>query len=97
MRSPIAPVALTLLLAACQPPAPDPLFLGPPLQADLAPCGGNAVLPLIGRSAGALPATGPWGALRVIRPGMMITMDYSESRLNVEVDDQGRITALRCG
>lgn len=36
-------------------------------------------------------------SVRVIRPGMMVTMEFVESRLNVDVDDDGIITGLRCG
>lgn len=35
--------------------------------------------------------------LRVIAPGTVVTMDYRPDRLNIETDDQGRITRLKCG
>ena len=35
--------------------------------------------------------------VRVIRPGMMVTMDYLPDRLNIDVDATGRITGLWCG
>lgn len=34
---------------------------------------------------------------RVLRPGQMITKEYNAQRLNLVVDDNGRITAVRCG
>lgn len=34
---------------------------------------------------------------RVLRPGQMITKEYSTQRLNLEVDATGRIVAVRCG
>ncbi|MCZ8093969.1 MAG: I78 family peptidase inhibitor [Acidovorax sp.] len=34
---------------------------------------------------------------RVLRPGQLITKEYNEQRLNLLVDDSGRITAVRCG
>jgi len=39
------------------------------------------------------------GALRsrVIRPGEPVTMDVDPLRLNVELDESGRIHRLRCG
>jgi hypothetical protein len=39
------------------------------------------------------------GALRsrIIRPGTAVTMDADPQRLNIEVDDTGRIRRLRCG
>ncbi len=35
-------------------------------------------------------------AMRVIKPGMAVTMDFSPTRLNVELDERGRVKALRC-
>lgn len=34
---------------------------------------------------------------RIIRPGQKVTMDLDPQRLNIEVDDTGRIRRLRCG
>lgn len=34
---------------------------------------------------------------RVIRPGQPVTMDADPQRLNIEVDETGRIRRLRCG
>jgi hypothetical protein len=34
---------------------------------------------------------------RVIAPGMMVTMDYREDRVNIDVDADNRVTAVRCG
>ncbi|AWV08838.1 I78 family peptidase inhibitor [Marilutibacter maris] len=36
-------------------------------------------------------------SVRVIRPGMMVTMEFVESRLNIDVDVDNVITGLRCG
>lgn len=35
--------------------------------------------------------------VRYISPGDAVTMDYAPSRLNVELDAEGRIVRLRCG
>ena len=35
--------------------------------------------------------------VRVIKPGMMVTMDYREDRVNIEVDADNRVTVVRCG
>lgn len=35
--------------------------------------------------------------IRWIAPGSAVTMDFSASRLNAELDDDGVIRALRCG
>ena len=34
---------------------------------------------------------------RVLRPGDMATMDYRQDRLNIKLDEYGRINELRCG
>ncbi len=89
----LTPIAMILLLAACQ-PVPDP---GRPGGNSLARCGGDPVGALIGQPVSAMPATGGWMALRVIEPGMAVTEDYSPSRLNVALDQQGRIVGVACG
>lgn len=35
--------------------------------------------------------------VRVIEPGMMVTMDFREDRVNLEVDADNRVTVVRCG
>ena len=36
-------------------------------------------------------------ALRMIRPGDAVTMDYREDRLNIRLDSAGRVESLSCG
>ena len=36
-------------------------------------------------------------SIRWIRPGDMVTMDYREDRLNIELDERNRVKRLRCG
>ena len=89
--------ALGLMLAACQPipqEAPYPGSTGP---AYLRPCGGDHVYWLIGQPVTSLPAVGKWGTLRIIRPGQAVTEDYSETRLNVDLDAADTIMSLSCG
>ena len=35
--------------------------------------------------------------VRVLKPGEVMTMEYNQERLNVILDEQGAISALRCG
>ncbi|MBW8368970.1 MAG: hypothetical protein K0M70_14075 [Arenimonas sp.] len=35
-------------------------------------------------------------SVRVIKPDMMVTMDYREDRVNLDVDADNRVTAVRC-
>ena len=37
------------------------------------------------------------GLLRWLRPGDIVTMEYREDRLNVEIDANNRVRAIRCG
>ena len=37
------------------------------------------------------------GTLRWLRPGDIVTMEYREDRLNIELDSKGRVKAVRCG
>ncbi|KFN48699.1 I78 family peptidase inhibitor [Arenimonas composti] len=41
-------------------------------------------------------ATGSEG-VRVLKPGMMATMDYREDRVNIDVDGDDRVLRVRCG
>ncbi|AJP71630.1 I78 family peptidase inhibitor [Sphingomonas hengshuiensis] len=36
-------------------------------------------------------------AIRVLPPGTAATMDFRAERVNVDLDDKGRIVAVRCG
>ena len=52
---------------------------------------------LIGKpatDAGVPPAS---ATVRIIKPGDQVTMDFSPTRLNIDLDDAGVITTLRCG
>ena len=35
--------------------------------------------------------------VRWIRPGMAVTMDYREDRLNIEMNDAEAVVSIRCG
>jgi hypothetical protein len=35
--------------------------------------------------------------VRTLRPGQVVTMEFRAGRLNIDVDDDGTITGLRCG
>ncbi|MFW2830865.1 I78 family peptidase inhibitor [Sphingomonas sp. ID0503] len=35
--------------------------------------------------------------IRWIWPGMMVTQDFQANRLNIELDDQGKVTKFTCG
>ncbi|TFI60176.1 hypothetical protein E2493_00215 [Sphingomonas parva] len=65
-------------------------------------CDATQVRHLIGRQQSEAVATEAMRlsgarALRWLRPGSVVTMDYRTDRLNIHVDGKGRITDLRCG
>lgn len=89
-----------LTLPACTaspPPMSDPM---PPQTAS---CNAEAAKPAaIGKVATAAvieQARRDAGArtMRVLKPGQMVTMEYAEGRLNIDVDARNVIINLRCG
>lgn len=88
-------IAVPLSLAACSYERPAPVE---PIRE----CNANRIQGLVDRDA--TPATikqaqeqATARSVRVIKPGMAVTMDYRSDRLNVELDEANKITALRCG
>lgn len=106
----VAAFALTALSActSAAPPMSDPM---PPSSSTPAPspdpdagaCNADAA------SAGAIGKTADAATVeraktqagakyaRVIKPGMMVTMEFNPDRLNIDVDDKNVITNVRCG
>jgi hypothetical protein len=69
---------------------------------DMMACDAAAVQNLVGQSyteavGKDAQARSKSKSMRLIRPGMAVTMDFRNDRLNVEVDDKSVITAVRCG
>lgn len=93
MKSLIAVSALSLLACATTPTEDSPAS---------AACNAEAGAALVGRAvtaglgAEALRLTGA-RRLRWIRPGDVVTMDYSPQRLNVHLDSDGKVERLACG
>lgn len=81
-------IRLALLAALLMP-------LSPAMAGGDDPCGAGARAHLIGQDAASLGAL-PVGA-RVLAPGDRRTMDWRPERLNIILDAQGRVRALRCG
>ena len=98
-------LALCLLLAAC---AVEPLPVSetaapvPPPPAAIAECKADPVQGFVGRTfIPSLPeaariASGS-SLVRVIRPDTMVTKDFRNERLNVDVDAANRVTRVYCG
>lgn len=76
------------------PPASEPTTPAPPADE----CGAAERQDWIGRERSSLP-TAPAGAVwRIYETGQPLTMDYSASRLNIEIDpDTEKVVRLSCG
>jgi hypothetical protein len=66
------------------------------------PCGAEKLGSLIGKQRSpelAVEAGRLSGATRVrwIAPDTIVTMDYSETRLNIHTDKKGKILSAKCG
>ena len=93
-------VALTGCIPPGNPPAEGPP--PPPASSEPTSCGAEHVRYAVGKKR--TPALGQEvarrsgaKAIRWISPGMAVTMDYREDRLNVDLDDRDVITGVRCG
>ena len=97
IANPLLAVSL-LALAACAappPPAPEP-------PAAIGNCDASKAQFAVGHDAGLAmqdQARERSGAriVRTLRPGQIITMEYSGERLNLELDAGGKVVRVRCG
>ena len=60
-------------------------------------CGASGFQGLIGQTGEIARLLDLNQHLRVIEPGMAVTMDYRPDRINFEIDEQDRIAVVRCG
>lgn len=60
-------------------------------------CGAAELQDLVGRDASVLQTMRFGQTVRIIRPGMAVTMDYVPDRLNIEIDAAEVITRVSCG
>lgn len=90
-------VALALLAACVQGGTPpNPGAPQPPEVVEDA-CGAPGLQGLVGQDESVLAGMRFKGPMRLIRPGMAVTMDYSAERLNITLNDAGRIESVTCG
>lgn len=88
----IALAAAGLALAACQPTTRTTVITPAPAACDATP-----YQQWIGKDASSLISIDTPDNMRVIRPDAAVTVDFDPSRLNVETNQRGVITAVRCG
>lgn len=84
-----------LFVAACETATLPPADVVPPVGEDS--CGAAEHAALIGQNATALERVLIMRPVRVIRPGMAITMDYSQDRINFDIGEDGNIRRIWCG
>lgn len=88
--------ALTMFaVAACAPVAPLPgVPTGECSASSLGNLVGAAATPsLVNRAKRRSGAS----VVRVLKPGQIVTMEYLNGRLNVNVDDRNRVKSFTCG
>ncbi len=73
-----------------QAPAPDMLCNAQPAQAAVGQSSTASVVESARARSGAR-------MVRILRPGQMVTKEFDTQRLNLEVDANGHILAVRCG
>ena len=84
-----------LALAGCTPP---PQSAPPPVR----DCNAAPAQGLIGRQASPALAQDAQrlsraGAVRFLRPGEMVTMEFRADRLNIRLDAQEKVEGISCG
>ena len=86
----LIPFCLVTGLAACQMESPA----APPVENA---CGAAEMQPLVGQPASVLDTMRFSQPMRVITPGMAVTMEFNAERLNIEIDEAKRISRVACG
>jgi len=92
-----------LALTACSSTGADKMAEStpPPPPAMEPSCGADQLGSYVGQPASdeVIAAITAWRGdkpMRVIKPGMAVTMDYRPDRLNVQVDENGKIKGFTC-
>lgn len=92
MRCPALILSLAVLVACTVGDAP---VIPPPASGDA--CGASGLQSLVGQPAALLETMRFGVPVRVIRPGMAVTMDYRADRLDIEIDRRETISRVTCG
>ena len=94
MKAPFM-LVLPLVLMACIPPEPGPQYPVDPVPMDQ--CGAADLQGLVGQSARVLQTMRFGQTMRIIRPGMAVTMDFVANRLNIWIAEGDVIERVTCG
>jgi len=84
-----------IFITACETAVLPPADVLPPATADS--CNAAQYENLIGKDATALERELIMRPVRIIRPGMAITMDYSPDRINFDISEYGKVARIWCG
>ncbi|QYX56176.1 hypothetical protein K1T73_14070 [Roseovarius sp. SCSIO 43702] len=93
MRSVLLAGAALMALSACQTGEDDSDATGPEQDA----CGASQYADRIGTDHEQYDFTAPDRPLRIIPPDSAVTLDHRPERLNVDIDEDGKITRIWCG
>lgn len=102
-RAPAALLAACMVLGGCAAAgASDAPETAQPAPEAGGACNASALADLVGQprsdalGADAMKRSGA-RSLRWISPGMAVTMDFREDRLNIELDAANKVVSSRCG
>lgn len=95
-------ISIPMLLAACSAPELEPVDGYPGGNTTGGTCRNADFSRFVGKAgtnALAAEARAVAGAstVRWLRPGQVVTMEFRDDRLNIELDAGNRVVALRCG
>lgn len=88
-------------LSACSGTGSDNVAAAPPPPSMEPSCGADQLASYVGQPASddVIARITAWRGdkpMRVIKPGTAVTMDFRPDRLNVQVDEQGKIKGFTC-
>jgi hypothetical protein len=94
-------IALLVLMSACTVPREMPRPGTPDAPPAPLPendtCGAGPFAGMVGQDSTALERVLIMREVRVIRPGMPVTADFSAERINFLINETGRIAQITCG
>ncbi|MEY4697916.1 MAG: hypothetical protein RIT14_2344 [Pseudomonadota bacterium] len=88
---------MVVLMAGCVPAQQGGPIVSPPPQDGPNACGALDLQYLVGAPDTVLETMRFANPVRVISPGMAVTMDYNAERLNFMLDRYGMIRRVSCG
>ncbi len=88
-------MSAALLLTACKPAPADLVMTNSIPVADA--CGAADLQTLVGKSQTVLRSQRFGPSVRIIKPGIAVTMDYRTDRMNIEINTGGKIARVYCG